>query len=389
MLYHLLTLLLAPLLRLRIVLARRPPGPRRVLLIQTAKIGDLICTTPVIASLKTSWPDCHLTLLVNPVCAPLLAHDPDVDALWPVPAREWQGLAGKWRLLGRLRAARFDDCIVLSPNTAFLLLPLWAGIPRRAAILSNFPARSLDRCARFLSHGERHQGGRLLLDTELALLSALGCERLTTRKRLHAAPEAAVPVASFLAGRSAPRIGIGISSGNKLKALSAEQLSELCGQLLARLRHDLVLIGTAEDKPVVEHIRKQWGKERILDAAGAFGLDALPALMAGLEVYFGVDSGITYLADACDVPVVDLMGPASADDQRPTGPRCLVLRSALPCAPCSFAFRAPYACAIGTRACIAEADLQPIIAGIVSLAAAGRSGGNPGAAAPAADPPGR
>jgi len=95
MLYFLLTWLAGPLLRLRIALGGRRPGPRRVLLIQTAKIGDLICTTPVIASLKASWPDCRLTVMVSPVCAPLLAHDPSVDTLWPVPAGDWRGFAGR------------------------------------------------------------------------------------------------------------------------------------------------------------------------------------------------------------------------------------------------------------------------------------------------------
>ncbi len=366
MIYFLLTVLAAPLLRLAI--RRRSAAQRRVLLIQTAKIGDLVCTTPVIASLKASWPDCHLTVMVNPLCAPLLAHDPAVDTLWPVAAAEWQGLAGKWRLLRRLRAGRFDDCICLSPNAAFLLLPFWAGIPRRAAMLSNFRQRTLDRCARFLTHRERHRTGRLVLDTELELLRSLGFEQRTTAKSLHAAPRAAEAVTAFLAGRAGPRIGIGVSSGNKLKALSAEQLALLCERLLAALPHDLVLIGTADDKPIVERIRTHCGgSNRLLDAAGAFALDVLPALMPRLDAYFGVDSGVTYIADAFGVPTVDVMGPANAEDQRPTGPHAVVLRSDLPCAPCSHAFRAPYHCARGDRACIAQVQQDRLADSIIAL----------------------
>lgn len=366
MLYTLLTWLVAPLLRLQ---ARRSAGSaRRVLLIQTAKIGDLVCTTPVIASLKASWPDCHLTVMVNPLCTPLLAHDPAVDTLWAVPATEWQGFAGKLHLWRRLRAGHFDDCIVLSPNTAFLLLPLWAAIPRRAAMLSNFPSRSLDRCARFLTHYERHRSGRLVLETELELLRQLGCTQLTTKKSLRVAPRAEAEVSAFLAGRNAPRIGIGISAGNRLKALSTEQLTELCQRLLAARPHDLVLIGTAADREIAAAIIAGCAySQRLLDAAGAFALDALPALMPKLDAYFGVDSGITYIADTFDVPTVDLMGPANADDQRPTGKRVVVLRTDLPCAPCSHAFRAPYHCAIGTRACIADRDADTLSDTLLNL----------------------
>jgi ADP-heptose:LPS heptosyltransferase len=368
MLYVLLTWLASPLLYL---LSRRAAdGPRRILLIQTAKIGDLVCTTPIIASLKASWPDCHLTVMVNPLCAPLLAHDPRVDTLWAVPTWEWQGFAGKLRLLRRLHAGRFDDCIVLSPNTTFLLLPLWAGIPRRAAMLSNFPSRSLDRCAPFLTHHERHRTGRLVLDTELELLRQLGCQRWVTRKSLHAAPLADAEVSSFLAGHTAPRIGIGVSSGNKMKALSAEQLTALCQRLLAALPHDLVLIGTAADREIATGIIAGCANSpRLRDATGAFALDALPALMPTLAAYFGVDSGVTYIADTFDVPTVDLMGPADADDQRPTGTHAIVLRSTLDCAPCSHAFRAPYHCARGDRACVAQANLDSLAASIVELVA--------------------
>lgn len=368
MLYTLLTWLAAPLLRLRVAMYRRPDGPRRVLLIQTAKIGDVVCTTPVIASLAASWQDCHLTVMANPLCVPLLRHDPAIDSVWSVPAAEWQGFSAKLRLLLRLHRGRFDDCIILSPNTAFLLLPLWAGIPRRAAILSNFPSRSLDRCVRFLTHAERHRAGRMVLDTELALLRQLGCRQLTTRKYLCATPGADAKVAAFLDGRSTPRIGIGISAGNKLKALSSQQLTELCGRLLAALPHDLVLIGTATDREVAAEIMAGCGNSpRILDAAGAFSLDVLPALMPTLSAYFGVDSGVTYIADAFDVPTVDLMGPADADDQRPTGKHAVVLRTNLPCAPCSHAFRAPYHCAIGTRACTAEVPAETLAQAIVPL----------------------
>lgn len=368
MAYILLTWLFAPLLWLSIRRARTQQ--RRVLLIQTAKIGDLVCTTPIIASLKASWPDCHLTVMLNPLCAPLLAHDPAVDDIWAVAAADWRGLAGKWRLLRRLRAGRFDDCIVLSPNTAFLLLPFWAGIPRRAAMLGNFPSRSLDRCRPFLTHHERHRAGQLVLATELTLLRQLGCTRHSSHKQLHAAPAAARAIDALLGSGSAPRIGIGISAGNPMKALSAAQLSGLCNALLRRLPHDLILIGTAADRATAAAILEACDHSaRIIDASGALTLDELPALMPRLSVYFGVDSGVTYIADACAVPTVDLMGPANPEDQRPTGEQVIVLSTDLPCAPCSHAFRAPYQCARGDRACVTEADLQRIADSVVRLAA--------------------
>jgi hypothetical protein len=61
------------------------------------------------------------------------------------------------------------------------------------------------------------------------------------------------------------------------------------------------------------------------------------------------------------------MGPADADDQRPGGARAIVLRPDLPCAPCSHAFKTPYHCAIGTRACVRDAALDAFVRATVNL----------------------
>ena len=63
-----------------------------------------------------------------------------------------------------------------------------------------------------------------------------------------------------------------------------------------------------------------------------------------------------------------LMGPADPEEQRPMGPRVMVLATALPCAPCSHVFKAPYTCAIGSRACVAEADIAAVATRLIGLA---------------------
>ena len=75
------------------------------------------------------------------------------------------------------------------------------------------------------------------------------------------------------------------------------------------------------------------------------------------------------MADALGVPVVDFMGPADADDQRPVGRRALVILSNEPCAPCSHTFDAPYRCRLGTRACIVGFPIEEIVRQVKALLA--------------------
>ncbi|HEX8988777.1 MAG TPA: glycosyltransferase family 9 protein [Rhodocyclaceae bacterium] len=371
MIYFWLTWLFAPLLRLR---AGRPAGaPRAVLLVQTAKIGDFVCTTPLVRELRRGWPHAELHLLIDGINEPLARHNPYAARVHLLPPGGLKGLSGRLWLWRLLRGCRIDGVVCASPSLPHWLVPLWAGVPLRASVVPNFGGGSYVRARRFLTHAEEHRAGRLLLETEFALLRRLGLAPGADAKEAWPAPGADGAAASLLGALAAPRIGVGVSAGNKLKELGEDKLVALARELLGRSAASVVLIGGPGDRELARRVRERLAAEghggRVLDASGRLGLAELPALLSRLDAYVGVDSGITYLADAVGVPVVDLMGPADADDQRPTGARAVVLRTDLPCAPCSHAFRAPYACAVGTRACVADASPQALAAHALGLLA--------------------
>ncbi len=53
----------------------------RILLSRTDRVGDLILSTPAIASIRRSFPDAHVTLACSPYNAVVVERSPDVDAL--------------------------------------------------------------------------------------------------------------------------------------------------------------------------------------------------------------------------------------------------------------------------------------------------------------------
>ncbi len=94
MIYVLLTLLVAPLLR-ALAGRGRPSAPRRILVIQLAKIGDLLCSTPVFRELKRRHPQAEIHVLADPLNAPLLRLDPHVAAGARSTSRRVQGTVGQ------------------------------------------------------------------------------------------------------------------------------------------------------------------------------------------------------------------------------------------------------------------------------------------------------
>ncbi len=363
MIYLVLTWIAAPWLYLRLLWQGKRAEPQDILLIQTAKIGDFICATPLFREIKRRYPHSRLSVLLHPVNAPLAAYNPHIDLILSYRAADYRGLSGKWRLLKLLRRHGFDTVIGISPNLTFILAPLWAGVVRRLSILPNFAGRSYRLAAPFLTAGEPHVAGRLVLDTAFALLRRLDIQPASRDKEVYAHPAAEAKLKAWLAPSAANRrlVGIGLSSGNKLKELGAAKLAQLIRQFIAQSDDLIVLIGAATDRAQGEEILRLFDASgRVVNSAGVFSLEELPALISRLGLYVGVDSGITYMADALHIPLIDIMGPADADDQRPTGERAIVLRPSVSCAPCSHAFLAPYECANGTRSCIMSVSANEI-----------------------------
>ncbi len=375
MIYLLLTWLLAPLLWLRALLRRSGPV-KRILVIQTAKIGDFVATTPVFRALRTRLPDVEIVVLLHPVNVPLAGALDCIDRIVPLPKHGFKGWAGKRWLLGLL-AEGYDGVLILSPNLTNLLVPFWAGVPKRVSVLADRRQGSARLAWPFLTHGEPHRAEQLFRETALRALAGFGIDvdsaLLALPSEIAGADSGAAGLAALSPQLRRPLVGLGLGAGNRMKALDAAQLEALAGQIVSGTPATLVLIGTDADRSAAEALCAGLPEGRAVDTTGQWALDELPVLLGALDCFVGVDSGATYMADALGVPVVDFMGPADADDQRPIGGQAIVIRSAEPCAPCSHAFDAPYACHLGTRACIANMPIAAVVQAVETILASQNS----------------
>ena len=80
----LLTWLIAPLLWWR---SRHSTLLRRILVIQTAKIGDFVVTTPVFRALRQRLPGVEIVVLLHPVNRPLAEALDCIDRVIVLPGK--------------------------------------------------------------------------------------------------------------------------------------------------------------------------------------------------------------------------------------------------------------------------------------------------------------
>ena len=107
-------------------------GPaRRILVVRTDRIGDVVLTTPAIRALRQAYPEAHIAILVAKSTQALVDGNPDLnDVLVDDRRGRHQGL-GFWRLVSEVRRKRFDLAVIFHTKRRTNLLCFFAGIPER------------------------------------------------------------------------------------------------------------------------------------------------------------------------------------------------------------------------------------------------------------------
>jgi len=98
--------------------------PRKILVIRRDNIGDLVCTTPLLAALRARFPDAWIGVLANSYNAPVLSGNPHVDDVFAYTKgkhvasgqsqrwAQWRALWQRLRLIAHLRRRRIDEVIL-------------------------------------------------------------------------------------------------------------------------------------------------------------------------------------------------------------------------------------------------------------------------------------
>ena len=336
---------------------------------QTAKIGDMICTTPVFREIKRAYPGSRLGVVITPLTRPLLKHNPHIDEIIEFDARRCHGVTGKLRFALGLRRSGYNRALILAPNAANILAAFWAALPQRVCIYPDVAGGTLKLLLGLNTHLERHVRGRMTMETFLRALRFFGIDDYRTDKEVYAPIDAGVKAAAYLKG-AGPFVGVVAGSANAMKDWGLERFKALSKRLLKETDAVIVVLGSEKERPAGEELRGAGAEaERVINACGEFTLEEAPALLKRLSVVIGVDTALIYMADALNVPVVDIAGPCDMNDQRPVGKRAVILqrREGLACVPCSHTFKAPYECREGHRRCAAGVSVEEVFSAVAAV----------------------
>jgi len=336
--------------------------PLKILVIQTAKIGDLVCSTPVFREIKKHYPQSFLSVLVTPLTQDILVNNPHINQVILLDRKKYPGIKGVLKLIREIRKKQFDWSFSLMPGILESLIPFGAGIPNRVSTISKYASQKTKILSILNNHRLAYQRDTLALKHYLNLLRFIGIDKVSQKKEIFIGSFQERKALSFLEKHNLVTgdflVGISVTVGKKFRQWAPDKFSQLADRLIKELKAKVIFVQGPHDQDIVNSIQNRM-KNKSLKADG-FDLIELAGLLKKMSLFIGAENGPLHIANAVGTPVVDIAGPCQMKGQSPDGKFAIVQK--LPsCGPCSFIMSAPNYCRTGHLKCLRDITVDEVL----------------------------
>jgi heptosyltransferase II len=322
------------------------------LVIQTAFLGDVILSTPLLSALAERHGP--VDVVTTPLAAPLLETHPAVRQVFPYDKRRtdrgWNGLK---TLARRLRHQQYGRAYLPHRSLRSAALALLARIPSRIGYSGGWS---------FL-YTEARTKPRTGHETDRLLALADGASG-PYPPQLRPTPEDAQVAAGLIDGDF-----VALAPGSIWGTKRWPYYADLAAALASRAQ--IVVVGSKDDVALGEEIVQAVApsSRRAVNACGRLTLRQSAALIGRARLLVTNDSAPLHLATAMGTPVAALFGPTvTAFGFGPLRAGDVALGvDGLRCRPCSP--HGPPACPLGHHRCMHELTVAAVLAAIEELGA--------------------
>lgn len=305
----------------------------RILVIRRDNIGDLVCTTPLLAGLRARYPKAHIAALVNSYNAEVLDNNPHIDAVHSYTKLKHRRLGEsrlailleRVRMLARLRRERFDFVVLAKAGFDRQGLSLARQLRRRHIVGFADPGK---RAARFFTSPVPVQAYRELHEVQVLSILAAAMDSYDAEGPLRVYPSQArmeawrAQLPQLRAGERV-WVAVHVSAREPGRHWAVPNWVELARRLVATGNIGVVLLwapGPAgdprhpgDDDKAAEILERVGSSSNML-AAPTSSLADLSAVLALCDAFIGADGGAMHLAAGVGLPMVALF--ENLDDKK-------------------------------------------------------------------------
>lgn len=265
----------------------------KILVIQTAFIGDVILATSIVEKLRLDHPQARIDFLLRKGNESLLANHPYVNdvIVWNKRSSKYKELL---RILKSVRRAKYDMVVNAQRFAASGLITGLSGAKKRIGFSKN-PLSFLFTSS--VSHELGSKGEENYLHEVQRNLSLLGEDNILIKPRLYPSNTDFDKVANLI---SQPFVTISPASVWFTKQFPSEQWAELIDELLD---YRVFLLGGPADAGMAEMIRGEARHPDVAVLAGKLSMLQSAALMSRARMNYVNDSAPMHMASAMNAPV--------------------------------------------------------------------------------------
>lgn len=275
--------------------------PGTILAVANTALGDLLLCTPALQSLRSSFPNAKIAVLIHRRYIPLFEKCSYIDTIVPYHG----GYRRFFSTVMTLRRLRPDTALIFHGNAPQdIQLCALSG----ATYLLKHPTRSpLRRLLSVQLPGKKQH----TIEEKLDLVRAIGGKKLTTRMAIG-------PMRNKSAEKKfAPfkdAVGFQMGAADRYKMWPVEYFAEIAKRILDQYPdRKIVLTGIASEKYLGEELMKLCPDSRIHNLCGDTSIEELPYLLKSLSVLLTNDTGTMHLAIALEVPTLSLFSATLAE----------------------------------------------------------------------------
>lgn len=285
-----------------------PNDIKKILVIKTGSLGDVLLVTPLLRTLRESYPDAYIAAVIPPLAQECLKDNPDINKIITTDLVWRRGTFNPLKIMRlglQLKKEQFD--LGLDPRGDIRnMVMLYLSKTRYRVSFGNTSGGD------FLLHKAATYQRKHEIDSGLDLLRALGLD-IKNRNMVFQTDESdSYYIHNFLAkkgvGKGAFIVGFHPSSSWRFKDWPAEKFARLGDYLTAKHGANIVILGKSEnDYTIAQRIACLMEKKPIL-AVNDLTLRQTVALIDRMDMFVCISSAPAHFAAITATPTIVLFG---------------------------------------------------------------------------------
>lgn len=299
----------------------------KILVVQTAFIGDLIMSTPIFRALSVAFPNAEIHALVIPSASIILKHNPFVSKVFSFDKKN--SLIGKlkslFKIIQVIRKEKYDFGFALQQSSTTSLMLLLGGVRRRVG----------NHRLRFATDRIIIPKGRHIRQRVLEYVRPFTKSDLSSDTEVFLS-ESELKVANEIVSKAKSQRLIAIAPGSvrATKRWNVDSYKALV-ELLTKNDYYVFLVGSKDEHAVNQSIVERVNSRNIKNLSGELSLLESAALIEKCNLMICNDSSPLHIANAVGTDVFAFFGPTVRSfGCYPWRSRDKMLEVDLDCRPC-------------------------------------------------------